>query len=1051
VPIGHPIANTSLYILDERQQPVPQGVIGELFVGGEGLARGYLNQPGQTAERFAPNPYSKEAGARLYRTGDLARYLCNGQIECLGRTDEQVKLRGYRIELGEIEAALGEHPSVKQCAVVLREDEPGQPRLAAYIVSEDWYSPPAGAYVLPNGVSVAQQNKNETEYLYQEIFERQLYLRHGIELEEWSCVFDVGANIGIFMIFVGEHCPGARVYAFEPIEETHRCLSENAARYGGRVKTFPYGLSDREEEARFTYYPRFTMMSRRDDYASEAEDKELVKQYLRNERRRGVAGSEELLANAEELLEGRFERRERACRLRRLSEVIKEEGVERIDLLKIDVERSEEAVLRGIDDEDWEKIEQIVLEAHDDAGGGEGGRVRAMVEGLESRGYEVEVEEDERLRGTGLYNLYARRKRKEGVGKAWSWKSGRWAAGGLLTARGLGEYLRGRLPEYMEPSVYVRVEELPLTPNGKVDRKALPKPSVEEWETVEWAARTPVEEILAGIYGELLKRDRVGIRENFFEVGGHSLMATQVVSRIRKSFGVEVGVRSVFEEPTVEGLAVRVEEARREGAWKEAPPLAPVARSGRLPLSFAQQRLWFLDQLDPGNAAYNLPSGVRLDGELDLKALEFVINEIVRRHETLRTRIEVIDGSPGQVIDDWAPRRLEVKDLTHLSEEEKDAEIKRIAREEAETGFDLSRGPLLRVKVLRLEKERHVVLFTMHHIVSDGWSMGVLVKEVCLLYEAISGGKESPLPELKVQYGDYANWQQQLLNAGMLERQLGYWRHKLGGELPALKLFIDGVQPETRTYRAGREFLTLSQELTQGIKALSRREDATLFMTLLTAFKVLLFRYSGQNDLIVGTAIANRNAIELEGLIGFFINILPLRTGVSGDVTFRKLLAQVRENALEAYAHQDIPFEKLVSETQAARSLRHTPLFRVFFVLQNAPAPAAKLSGLTTAPVVIESGRAKIDLSLTMMETDQGLAAGLEYDVDLFEGGTMKQMLIHFETLLKNIVEFPDQSLSNLSLLREKEIEGLRPSDFPDIRLSQRDFENILIQIDGAQ
>src|SRR6266498_2223177 len=478
IPIGKPIANARIYILDKGMEPTPIGTRGEIYISGTGLARGYLGKPDLTAERFIPNHFSQKGGERLYRTGDVGRYLSDGKIEFIGRADEQVKIRGYRIELGEIEAVLCEHPRIRQSAVVIREDEHGLKNLVAYVESKDWRNPPPGAYVLPNGIAIAQQNKNETEFLYEEIFERQQYLRYGIEMRAGGCVFDVGANIGLFTLFIEEHCPNARIYAFEPIEDIHRCLKQNVARYEGRVKAFNYGLSDDEKEVIFTYYPRYSMMSRQKGHSSEEEDKELVKRYLKNEQERGVTGSEELLAQVDELLEGRFEGLERNCRLRRLSDVMKEEGIDRIDLLKIDAERSEEEVLAGIEDEDWEKIDQIVMEAHDENVGGRRGRVQEIIGKLESLGYVVEKEEDKHLRGTGLYNLYARRVGPVSVEKSGMATSRREAdvvKVGLSTAE-LREYLQQRLPEYMAPGVYVRLERLPLTANGKVDKKALPQP-----------------------------------------------------------------------------------------------------------------------------------------------------------------------------------------------------------------------------------------------------------------------------------------------------------------------------------------------------------------------------------------------------------------------------------------------------------------------------------------------------------------------------------------------------------------------------------------------
>jgi acyl carrier protein len=446
---------------------------------------------------------------------------------------------------------------------------------------------------------------------------------------------------------------------------------------------------------------------------------------------------------------------------------------------------------------------------------------------------------------------------------------------GEVTAGELRRHARSRLPEYMTPDAIVVLEEMPLTANGKIDRKKLPpaKDAGRQLEQKYVGARTPVEEMLAGIFGEALEVDQVGIHDNFFEIGGHSLLATQVISRVRNVFGVDVELRNIFEEPTVERLGRRVAEAVKSGEKNDAPPLIRIEREGpgsfRAPLSFAQQRLWFLDQLVPNNPFYNCPRAMRLNGKLDLETLESVINEVVRRHEALRTRFEVDAGAPVQLIEEWKPRRLEVEDLTSLPKEEREAAAMRIAKVEAATGFDLGRGPLLRVKVLKMEEDEHVVLYTMHHIVTDGWSMGVLIREVGLLYEAYSAGEPSPLENLEIQYADYAVWQRNWLQGEALERQLSYWRKQLAG-LEPLMLPSDYPRPALAAYRGASSGFGISEELSQELKALSRREGVTMFMTLLAAFKTLLRRYSGQDDIVVCSAIANRTRAETEALIGFF-------------------------------------------------------------------------------------------------------------------------------------------------------------------------------------
>jgi len=453
----------------------------------------------------------------------------------------------------------------------------------------------------------------------------------------------------------------------------------------------------------------------------------------------------------------------------------------------------------------------------------------------------------------------------------------------------------------------------------------------------------------------------------------------------------------------------------------QAPPIVPVPRDQTLPLSFAQQRLWFIDQWEPGNPYYNIPTAVRLTGPLDVAALEQSLNEVVRRHEALRTTFETVEGRPVQIIAPVLTVPLPVVDLGGLAETEREAEARRLAVEEAGWSFDLARGPLARAAALRLGKEEYVLLLNMHHIVSDGWSTGVFIQEMATLYQAFSAGQPSPLPELLIQYADFAIWQREWLQGEVLDAQLAYWKEQLRDAPAVLDLPTDRPRPPIQTYKGATESFTLSESLTAALQALSREEGSTLFMTLLAAFDTLLYRYTGQKDIVVGSPIANRNRSEIEGLIGFFVNTLVLRTGLSGNPTFRELLGQVREMTLGAYAHQDVPFEMLVDELQPERDLSRTPLFQVMFVLQNAPMPLQGQSGLTFSPLEVDSRTAKFDLTLFMVETAQGLSGAWEYNTDLFDGDTMRRLVGHFQVLLEGIVADPNRRLSELPLLTDAE------------------------------
>jgi len=722
--------------LDPNGEPVPLGVAGEICIGGDGLARGYLNHAELTAERFVPNPFSSTPGTRLYRTGDLARYTAAGKLQYLGRLDHQVKVRGFRIELGEIETVLSQHHSIKECVVIVREDY-GEKRIVAYVATE--------------------------------------------------------------------------------------------------------------------------------------------------------------------------------------------------------------------------------------------------------QGIEVTNEE-------------------------------------------LRNHLRSRLPDYMAPQAIIKLAAIPLTKNGKVDRRALPAPDSRARDlTTEYVApATPVEEMVAAIWSGLFGIERISVDDNFFELGGHSLLATQVLARVEEVLSVKLPLRDFFEATTIRTLARVIESALRQERSLSAPPITRVEREGvELPLSFAQQRLWLLDQLAPGTSIYNVPSAMRLQGRLNVAALEQSLVELEQRHEILRTTFTT--GSKGQPIQMIQTAREEVLtqiDLGGLSELERQYRVRQFVVAETEAPFDLNNEPVWRARLLRLSDEEHILLVTMHHIVSDGWSMGVMMKEVAALYVALSQGQSPELPELRIQYADYAAWQRSWLQNETLEEHLSYWLKQFATMPRELDLPTDFERPAKRTYRGASQPVKVSKQLTAMLKELSRREDATLFMTLLAAFKLLLHRYTAQDDIVVGSPIANRNQVETENLIGCFINTLALRTNLGGSPTFRELLGRVREVTLDAYAHQDLPFELLITRLQPERKANTTPLFQVWFALHNTPATQFTLPGISISR--IDSGRevSQFDLTLTLGETPYGLDGLLNYNSDLFQPETVAQMVQHFLKLLEEVASCPDLQLFDVRL-HEDESNGL--------------------------
>ncbi|TCP59296.1 amino acid adenylation domain-containing protein [Tumebacillus sp. BK434] len=587
----------------------------------------------------------------------------------------------------------------------------------------------------------------------------------------------------------------------------------------------------------------------------------------------------------------------------------------------------------------------------------------------------------------------------------------------------LGELRRSAaesLPGYMVPSVFVLLDSMPLTPNGKVDRKNLPRPDASDTrsERPYTAPATDAEQKIAEIWAEVLHLDQVGADDHFFEIGGHSLLATQVMSRIERAFGVRLPLRRMFDTPTPAGLA-----ALLEAQSDQADKIPRTSRLQQLPLSYGQQSLWLTDRLMPNSSAYNMPFAVRLQGALDVPALEKSVNEIISRHESLRTIFAEADGEPVQVLREHSWQTLAQQDLQSVPADEREAQMMELAQQEMNRPFDLSTGPLLRCKLFALEQGEWVLVFCMHHIISDGWSIGLLIGELTAAYRAFAAGRTPQLPELPIQYADYAVWQKQELQGERLARQLDYWKAKLAGPLPVLQLPTDHPHPAVQTHNGNTLRFALSAELLGKLNALAKQADATLFMTLLAAYNVLLHRYAGQDDILVGVPSAGRTREETEGLIGFFVNTLVMRTDLSGDPPFRELLARVKETSLDAEAHQDVPFELLVSELQPERSTSHSALFQVMFALQNTPQTRVETEGLTFSGLGLAGETAKFDLTLTMEEGADGLYGTFEYNVDLFEEATVERMIGHLRQLLQAATEQPDTAIGSLPLLTAAERE----------------------------
>ncbi|HEU4342757.1 MAG TPA: condensation domain-containing protein, partial [Candidatus Binatia bacterium] len=596
-----------------------------------------------------------------------------------------------------------------------------------------------------------------------------------------------------------------------------------------------------------------------------------------------------------------------------------------------------------------------------------------------------------------------------------------------LSVTELRNFLEQKLPQYMIPSGFVTLEALPRNPNGKVDRNALPPDSQRPLLDQGFVEpRTEIEELVARVWREVLKLKEVGVYDNFFKLGGHSLLATRVISRIRDLFHIDMPLRTVFQAPTIVGLAQAVVTAQQKGLQVVRTPILPVGREKPVLPSVAQEPLLGLERLFPGAYCFNIPAAYRLKGVLDVNALKRSLNAVVERHEALRTTFPTVSGRQVQFIVSSLSITLEVVDLERLPELQRESEAKRLAREEVETPFDLAAGPLLRVKLLKLNDRDHVILVTMHHIISDGWSMIIFFRDLAQFYEASLNGHDPSLPELPIQYADFSEWQRQALEGQLMKNQLVYWKQQLDRPLSRFEFSTGRPRMAELSFLAARKSLSITGDLVQSLKKLSQREEGTLFTTLLTALKVLLYFCTGEKDIRVGTLVENRNRRETENLIGHFANTLIIRSKVSPSSNFRQLAREVRDITLAAQAHQDLPFEVLAQAWESDKNLDRASLCQTVFIYQTSPLYPIKLPGLTVDLLDdikrVEEPEIAIttfDLILAMKEKPAGIVGSLIYKVDVLDEAVINRTIAHFYTILRRVISKPNQPVSELCRLEK--------------------------------
>lgn len=892
VPLGRPLANTRMYVLDGEGQPLPLGLVGELFIGGRNVARGYLHNAELTAGSFVPDGFSGEPGARLYRTGDLVRYLPDGNLEFIRRVDQQVKIRGNRVELAEVEAVLCQHAGVRAAVLAVREELPGDRRLVAYVVPELKHTRNAAArqfHTLPNALTVAHLNKNETEHLYRQIFEDHIYLRHGITYRDGDCIFDVGANIGLFSLFAHEMCQNPRVYAFEPSPYAFEKLRLNAEMYGLNVQPFEFGLSRENGTANFTTYPRASVMS--GFYADAKEEGRLFKTFMINQQRSGTLEVASLIEDADEIIKERFRSENILRQLRTISGVIREHGIERIDLLKVDVEKSEVDVLEGVEAADWPKIKQVIVEVHNI-----GGRVAHIADLLRQHGFQVTVEQDATLDRTYISHIYAARapslnETARGGGTAAPLGPPRLGASPDVLVGELRSFLRQRLPDYMIPSAFVLLAELPLTPNGKVDRQALPAPELvrPEQDTLFVAPRTAVEATLADIWTRVLGIERIGVHDNFFALGGDSILSIQIIARANQA-GLRLSPKHVFQYQSIAELAAVT-------GSNIAPDAEQGIVSGLLPLTPSQHT--FLAQELDAPQHFNLALWLDARAALEPALMERAARQLFIQHDSLRLRF-IKQGTC------WAQFNAEVEelvpftyqDLSTLNEREQQRRLEQTAAA-LQASLNLAAGPLMRLALFNCGVgSPSRLLFIIHPLVGDGFSCRLLLEDLQRGYEQLRRGEELWLGLKTASYKRWAEGLSEYAQQPEVGAEMAYWLAQpwqLGSSLPLDHAGGANTFESAQSVSSGlslAETRTLLHELPEAYRA--QLNDA-LLMALTLAF----VRWSGGRALLVDLMEHGRGQMlgdtDVTRTTGWFATTFPLVLEVGETVQPAAALRRIKE------------------------------------------------------------------------------------------------------------------------------------------------------------